>query len=177
MRLPRIAAAIVTGWGLGLSGLALQTLLRNPLASPFTLGFSQSAALGAALAIVCLDGRLPAGQLPCTPRRRVNLLLSGPYVITTAAFITAMISSLLILALAQVKKDVARLGGPGGRCPVVAVLLGYGLGAVLCHRDRDSRRFILDIRRRGPIILVRNRPVIDSGSGGHGLFHGQALGA
>jgi iron complex transport system permease protein len=40
-RMPRITAAIVTGCGLGLSGVAVQSLLKNPLASPFTLGISK----------------------------------------------------------------------------------------------------------------------------------------
>jgi len=52
LRMPRILAAVVTGWALGLSGLGTQSLLKNPLASPFTLGISQGAAFGAALAIV-----------------------------------------------------------------------------------------------------------------------------
>jgi iron complex transport system permease protein len=52
IRLPRVVAAIVCGWGLSLSGLSLQSLLKNPLGSPSTLGISQGAALGAAAAIV-----------------------------------------------------------------------------------------------------------------------------
>ncbi len=52
IRMPRVAAAVVSGWALGLTGLAVQSLLKNPLASPFTLGISQGAAFGAAFAIV-----------------------------------------------------------------------------------------------------------------------------
>ncbi|MEJ5301671.1 MAG: iron ABC transporter permease [Thermodesulforhabdaceae bacterium] len=52
IRLPRTIAALVVGAGLALSGLALQSLLRNPLASPSTLGISQGAAFGAALSVV-----------------------------------------------------------------------------------------------------------------------------
>ena len=55
IRMPRIIAALITGCGLALSGLATQSLLRNPLASPFTLGISQGAAFGAAFAIVVLN--------------------------------------------------------------------------------------------------------------------------
>ncbi|MBW1678218.1 MAG: iron chelate uptake ABC transporter family permease subunit, partial [Deltaproteobacteria bacterium] len=54
IRMPRILAAIVVGCGLGLSGVGTQSLLRNPLASPFTLGISQGAAFGAAFSIVFL---------------------------------------------------------------------------------------------------------------------------
>ena len=52
IRLPRIMSAIVVGWGLSLSGLGIQSLLKNPLGSPSTLGISQGAAFGAAAAIV-----------------------------------------------------------------------------------------------------------------------------
>ncbi len=48
IRLPRTLLAVVVGAGLGLSGAALQGLLRNPLADPSLVGASQGAALGAA---------------------------------------------------------------------------------------------------------------------------------
>ena len=50
-RLPRVVAAALVGSALAASGVVLQALLRNPLATPFTLGVSASAALGAMLAI------------------------------------------------------------------------------------------------------------------------------
>ncbi len=53
-RLPRICTAIVSGAGLGLAGCILQAILRNPLASASTLGVSQGASFGAAIAIVGL---------------------------------------------------------------------------------------------------------------------------
>jgi iron complex transport system permease protein len=50
-RLPRVLAAAVVGAGLSLAGVVFQALLRNPLASPDTLGVSAGASLGAMLAI------------------------------------------------------------------------------------------------------------------------------
>jgi iron complex transport system permease protein len=50
-RLPRVLAAALVGAGLALAGTVFQALLRNPLASPDTLGVSAGAALGAVLAI------------------------------------------------------------------------------------------------------------------------------
>ena len=50
-RLPRVIAAGVVGAGLALSGVVFQALLRNPLASPDTLGVSAGATLGAMLAL------------------------------------------------------------------------------------------------------------------------------
>lgn len=52
IRLPQALMAVLVGAALGLAGAEMQTVLDNPLASPFTLGLSEAAALGAALAIV-----------------------------------------------------------------------------------------------------------------------------
>ncbi|MFS4456767.1 FecCD family ABC transporter permease [Maribacter sp. 2304DJ31-5] len=51
-RIPKAVTAILTGGGLALSGLLMQTLFRNPLAGPFVLGISSGASLGAALLIM-----------------------------------------------------------------------------------------------------------------------------
>lgn len=52
IRLPYALMAVIVGMALGLAGAEMQTILNNPLASPFTLGVSSAAAFGAALAIV-----------------------------------------------------------------------------------------------------------------------------
>ncbi len=52
IRLPDALIALVVGAALALAGVEAQTALNNPLASPFTLGVSAAATLGAALAIV-----------------------------------------------------------------------------------------------------------------------------
>ncbi|MEX0273355.1 MAG: FecCD family ABC transporter permease [Flavobacteriaceae bacterium] len=51
-RLPKGVTAMLTGSGLALSGLLMQTLFRNPLAGPFVLGISSGASLGVALLIM-----------------------------------------------------------------------------------------------------------------------------
>lgn len=51
-RLPKAFTAILVGSGLGVSGLLMQTLFRNPLAGPFVLGISSGASLGVALIIM-----------------------------------------------------------------------------------------------------------------------------
>ncbi|WP_196778305.1 FecCD family ABC transporter permease [Oecophyllibacter saccharovorans] len=58
IRLPYALMALLVGIALSASGAEMQTILDNPLASPFTLGVSAAAAFGASLAIV-LDWRLP----------------------------------------------------------------------------------------------------------------------
>ncbi|MEZ4793017.1 MAG: iron ABC transporter permease [Gelidibacter sp.] len=51
-RLPKAFTAILVGSGLGISGLLMQTLFRNPLAGPFVLGISSGASLGVALIVL-----------------------------------------------------------------------------------------------------------------------------
>lgn len=52
MRLPRVLLAFLTGAALAVCGAVMQSLLQNPLASPFGLGVSSGAGLGAAFVIV-----------------------------------------------------------------------------------------------------------------------------
>ncbi|RLB54861.1 MAG: iron ABC transporter permease [Deltaproteobacteria bacterium] len=98
VRLPRIAAALVTGGGLGISGLAIQGLLRNPLGSPFTLGISQGAAFGASFAIIVLATEsMPAAATG----------LAGAWGIlstTGCAFLGAAATTAIILLLARLRR-------------------------------------------------------------------------
>jgi iron complex transport system permease protein len=52
LRLPRALLGLLSGGALAVSGLTLQTLFRNPLAEPYTLGVASGAALGAVLALL-----------------------------------------------------------------------------------------------------------------------------
>ena len=65
-RLPRVLAAGLVGSTLAAAGVVFQALLRNPLATPFTLGVSAGAALGAMLAIT-FGVEFTAGHLPAVP--------------------------------------------------------------------------------------------------------------
>lgn len=56
LRLPRVAFGFLCGAALALSGAAMQTLLRNPLASPYTLGVSAAGTFGAFLAATLAGG-------------------------------------------------------------------------------------------------------------------------
>nr|WP_218870266.1 iron chelate uptake ABC transporter family permease subunit [Herbiconiux flava] len=55
LRLPRTALAVLAGLSFGLGGVAFQTMLRNPLASPDIIGISSGASAAAAFAIVTLS--------------------------------------------------------------------------------------------------------------------------
>lgn len=81
IRLPYALMALLVGMALGLAGAEMQTILNNPLASPFTLGVSSAAAFGAALAIV-LDIGI-AG-------------ISAQWFIAANAFLCALVSVLIL---------------------------------------------------------------------------------
>jgi len=51
LRIPRVVLAAIVGAGLSVAGVALQALLRNPLADPFVFGLSGGAAIGAAISV------------------------------------------------------------------------------------------------------------------------------
>jgi len=55
-RLPRAVTAMLAGAALGVSGLKMQTLFRNPLADPYILGVSSGASLGVALVVMVTEG-------------------------------------------------------------------------------------------------------------------------
>ncbi|NQE05513.1 Cobalamin import system permease protein BtuC, partial [ANME-1 cluster archaeon GoMg1] len=61
LRLPRILMGILAGIGLAIAGTMMQGILRNPLASPFTLGIASGAGFGAALAILLGAGIIAGG--------------------------------------------------------------------------------------------------------------------
>jgi iron complex transport system permease protein len=65
-RLPRVAAGACVGAALAAAGVVLQAMLRNPLATPFTLGVSAGASLGAMLAIV-LGASVAVAPLSAVP--------------------------------------------------------------------------------------------------------------
>jgi len=112
IRMPRIVAAIVAGWCLGLSGAVMQCLLKNPLASPFTLGISQGAAFGAAFAIVVLGaGGAVAGAVQVSTVQTTSaagpMTIRNIYSVTICAFVGSLLGTAIILALARLKKMAA----------------------------------------------------------------------
>ena len=114
IRLPHALAAMLAGAGLAVSGAAMQSILRNPLGSPFTLGISQAGAFGAAFAIMLLG----TGTVQSTQAGVINM--ANPYLTTLSAFIACMGASLVIIAIARIR----------GASPEVMVLSGVALGSL-----------------------------------------------
>ena len=118
VRLPDALIAIVVGAALGLCGVETQTILDNPLASPFTLGVSAAAVLGASAAIVL------SPILPVLPQTAT---------VPAVALIAAIAAGGFILA-------VVRFTG-GGRETVVL----FGIAMVfLCNALTSAFHYVAD---------------------------------
>ncbi len=102
IRMPRIVTAIVTGCTLGVSGMAIQSLLRNPLGSPFTLGISQGAAFGASFSIIVV-GSGSLGAAASTQAMDISSF-SDLYTTTGFAFFGAVSATIAIILLARIRK-------------------------------------------------------------------------
>src|SRR6187200_409142 len=84
-RLPRVLAGALVGSALASAGVVFQAMLRNPLATPFTLGVSAGASLGAMLVII-LGGTIAVG--PWSP-------------VPLASFAGAALAAAIVYALAN----------------------------------------------------------------------------
>ncbi len=95
LRMPRVLLALLVGGGLSIIGVAMQTLVRNPLAEPYILGISSGASAGAALFYL---GFLPP-------------LLSQTLSLPLAAFIGGLLSITVVYLVARTgsRVSVARL--------------------------------------------------------------------
>ncbi|OPX64377.1 MULTISPECIES: iron ABC transporter permease [unclassified Methanoregula] len=114
IRLPRVIAALVAGAGLAAAGVVMQSVLRNPLSSPYTLGISHAAGFGAAFAITALG----AGTLSHNIADAVTV--RNPYIITICAFAGSMLATAALLLVARYRNSR----------PEVIILLGVALAAL-----------------------------------------------
>jgi iron complex transport system permease protein len=142
-RLPRALAAGVVGGSLAAAGVVFQGLLRNPLATPYTLGVSAGAALGAMIAIT-FSAALPVGGVASASLAGAALAVAIVYALASArraglsttvlllagvtlnAFFSALILFVQYLSnFTQVFRAMRWLMGDldvGGYAPIVAAL-------------------------------------------------------
>ena len=85
LRMPRILLALIAGFGLAVAGALMQSLTRNYLVSPFTLGISSAAAFGASLCIVFGTG----------------LFWQSNVGIVSSAFLMAMLCGALVYGISR----------------------------------------------------------------------------
>ena len=118
IRLPRVLVASIAGGTLALCGAALQALFRNPLASPFTLGISGGASLGALIAI-----RLGFVQT-----------FLGFTLISLFAFIFSVLTIIFVYTISKVHGVVAT-----GRLLLAGVVANFLYSAVILFIQYFSR--------------------------------------
>jgi iron complex transport system permease protein len=115
VRLPRAITAAFAGAALGVAGLQMQTLFRNPLADPFALGISAGASLGVALVLLG-TGYGAAAAFGTT------VGLAGDALVTAAAFAGALaVLTLVLLVSSRIASPTTIL--------VLGLMFGYAASA------------------------------------------------
>ena len=138
IRLPRILAALIAGAGLSVSGLMMQTVLNNPMASPSTLGVSNAAVFGANLSIIGFAGGfLSTGHNPANYMTGAN-----PFAVSSVAFVFAVLSVILILGLSKLR-DFS---------PNVVVLAGIAIGALFTAATTILQFYATDVGLSAAVI-------------------------
>lgn len=117
IRLPRSVTAILAGASLGVAGLQMQTLFRNPLADPFALGISSGASLGVAI-VVLGSGMSVAAAFGASTG------LGGDALLIAAALIGA------VTVLAAVLAVSARIANPA-TVLILGLMFGYTASAIV----------------------------------------------
>lgn len=130
IRLPRMVGSTIAGAGLAVAGAIMQNILKNPLASPFTIGISQGAGFGAAFAIILLGG----GQTHPAGTEAVTVL--SPNLVVLSAFAGSLLSVAFILALALFRKVT----------PEAVILAGVALSAFFSAATMLLQYFATDIQ-------------------------------
>lgn len=113
-RMPRVLAAVVTGAGLSLCGCVMQNTLRNPLASPSTLGVASASVFGANFAIIVL------GAGTSTNFVSADFMVNSPYVVSIMAFLCSTAITLLVVLLARSR----------GFSPEAIILAGVAISSI-----------------------------------------------
>jgi iron complex transport system permease protein len=115
VRLPRAATAILAGAALGIAGLQMQTLFRNPLADPFALGVSSGASLG--VAVIVLGAASSAADVFGS-----STGLVGDALVTAAAIAGAAAVLVLVLAVSSRIADATAV-------LILGLMFGYAVSA------------------------------------------------
>lgn len=131
VRLPRTVTAAVVGAALSVAGAVMQNVLRNPLASASTLGVSQGAAFGAALAIVFFDAGLGAdGNLGSA------VTVTSPVFVAASAFVFGLMSGGVVLALSLLTRITS----------ATMILSGIAMGAMFAGATALVQYFADDVK-------------------------------
>ena len=132
IRLPRAVTAVLVGAALAAAGTVMQCVLRNPLASASSLGVSQGAAFGAAFGIVVFGGGVVSSANATTA-----ITIQNPYIVTLCAFAFGMISTIIVVGISQLQKNI----GPSG-----LILAGTALSSLFSGASTILQYFADDTK-------------------------------
>ncbi|WP_138503577.1 FecCD family ABC transporter permease [Nostoc sp. PA-18-2419] len=115
-RLPKALTATLAGAALGVSGLQMQTLFKNPLAGPFVLGISSGASLGVALVVLTASAT--------TPTLLADLGIISDFGLVIAASLGAALVLGMMLVVSRRVQDTMTL-------LILGLLFGYATSAIV----------------------------------------------
>ncbi|AZA10721.1 FecCD family ABC transporter permease [Corynebacterium gerontici] len=102
LRLPMAVMALLVGAGLSLAGAQMQTILSNPLAEPFTLGISASAAFGGAASIVLQIQVISQPQLNIALMAWCSAAIATVVIVVASIFRGASAETMVLLGIGLV---------------------------------------------------------------------------
>ncbi len=156
IRLPRALAAFAVGSALGVSGAALQGLLRNPLAEPGILGVSASAALGAT---VVLYYGWAGAWVWAVPVAAVGSALAATALLAFAATRTRSVVTLILIGVGLSSCAGAIMSLLLSLAPhpfSLVEMINWTLGSV-AHRSYEDLLLVAPLMAVGAVILFRSR--------------------
>ena len=125
VRMPRIIMASLVGIGLSVVGASFQSLFKNPMADPYVLGISSGAALGAALAIVL---NIPSAGASLS-------------VVTISAFIGAVVTTIFVFNIAQVRGKVTTTNLLLAGC-AVSFLMSSMISIIMVFNQEEVNKIV-----------------------------------
>jgi len=130
IRIPQALTAIVAGAGLAIAGVSMQSVLRNPLASPFTLGLSSAAAFGAAVGILLFGAGTTGSNIADA------VVINNPYLTTMSAFAFSILTTVIILFIAKIRSAT----------PETMILAGVAISSLFSAGLMAIQYFVDDTR-------------------------------
>lgn len=133
VRLPRLVTALLAGAALGISGLAMQTLFRNPLAEPYVLGISSGSTLGVACFMLITNIAILAPIVDALPS------LPNASTVIASAIGAAAVFGLILVVSNYVRNNMTLL--------ILGMLVGYTASSMVTillqfSSPEDTQRFV-----------------------------------
>ena len=164
LRLPRVLLAYIAGAALSVSGAVMQSILRNPLASSYTLGVSSGASLGAA-AVIFLGVSLPFAPMATLPilgfaaglgtillvialARQLDMHMENHTIILTGMVFALFINAITTMLFAFFREGVQRM-------------VFWQMGSFSIQERSVAVLILAPVTLAGILFIMRYRPELD----------------